>query len=72
MLNTLDNNEDQNYEKNERSIKLTRVYLTRLEQRYMGDGDRRDEPNTSPLGLVNNILFCYEGEKHIGNESERK
>ena len=22
--------------------------------------------------LVNNILFCYEGDKHTGNESEKK
>ena len=22
--------------------------------------------------MVNSILFCYEGEKHTGNESERK
>ena len=28
------NNEDQNYEENERTIKPTRVYLRRLEQRY--------------------------------------
>ena len=22
--------------------------------------------------MVNNILFCYEGDKHTGNESEKK
>ena len=22
--------------------------------------------------LVNNVLFCYKGKKHTGNESERK
>ena len=36
-LNTLDNNQDQNYEENERAIKPTGVYLRRLEQRYMGE-----------------------------------
>ena len=25
-----------------------------------------------PQWLVNNILFCYEGETHTGNDSERK
>ena len=25
-----------------------------------------------PPWLVNNILFCYEGDKHTGNESEKK
>ena len=31
----MDNNEDQNYEGNERSIKPTGVYLRRLEQKYI-------------------------------------
>ena len=39
-LNTLDDNEDQNYKENERSIKPTGVYLRRLEQRYMGEQKR--------------------------------
>ena len=34
------------------------------------DGDRRDEPDTTPV-VVNNILFCYEGDKHTRNESEK-
>ena len=34
-LNTLDDREGQNYEENEMSIKPTRVYLGRLEPRYM-------------------------------------
>ena len=25
-----------------------------------------------PPWLANNILFCYEGETHTGNDSERK
>ena len=25
-----------------------------------------------PQWLVNNILFCYKGDKHTGNQSERK
>ena len=37
ILNTLDYNENQNYEENERSINPTGVYLRRLEQRYMGE-----------------------------------
>ena len=24
------------------------------------------------LWLIDNILFCYDGEKHTGNDSERK
>ena len=27
---------------------------------------------TQPPWLVNNILFCYEGDKHSGNESQKK
>ena len=46
--NTLDNNENQNCEENERSIKPAVVYLRRLEQRYMGEQvERRDEPVTT-------------------------
>ena len=60
-LNTLDNNEDQNCEENERSIKNTAVYLKRLEQRYMGEQMEIQEMNqTQQLPwLVNNTLFCY-------------
>ena len=36
-VNTLDNNENQNCKENERSIKLTGVYLTKLEWRYIGE-----------------------------------
>ena len=73
-LNTLDNNENQNYEENERSIKPTGVYLRRLEKRYMGEQMEIEEKNQTqqPPWLVNNISFCYEGEKHTRNESERK
>ena len=28
--------------------------------------ERRDEPDTQTPNLVNNILFCYEGETHTG------
>ena len=41
-LNTLDDSEDQNSEKNDRSIKPTGVYLKKLEQRYMEERNRRD------------------------------
>ena len=48
-------------------------YLRRLEQRYMGKQMKIEEMNqTQPPWLVNNILFCYEGEKHTGNESKKK
>ena len=59
---------------NERSIKPTRVYLRRLEQRYMEEKKEIKEMNQTqqPPWLVNNILFCYEVETHMGNESERK
>ena len=35
---------------------------------------RTEEINQTqqPLWLVNNILFCYEGETHMENDSERK
>ena len=33
------------------------------------DGDRINKLDTKIPWLVNNILFCYEGDKHIGNES---
>ena len=50
------------------------MYLRRLEQRYMGEQKEIEEMNQTqqPLWLVNNILFCFEGDKHTGNESERK
>ena len=40
----------------------------------MGEQKEREEMNQTqqPPWLVNNILFCYEGDKHTGNESERK
>ena len=65
-LNTLNNNEDQNYDENEIPIKPTGMYLRRLEQRYMGEQIEIQEMNQiqPPLWLVNNILFCYEGDKH--------
>ena len=44
-LNTLDNNKDQNYKENERSIKPTAVYLRRLEQKYMGEQKEIEEMN---------------------------
>ena len=73
-LNTLDDNEDQSYEENERSIKPKRVYLRRLEQRYMGQQKEIEDMNQTqqPPWLVNNILFCYENYKHTGNENEEK
>ena len=50
------------------------VYLSRLEQRYMEEQKEIEEMNLTqqPPWLVNNILFCYEGETHTGNESKRK
>ena len=50
------------------------MYLRRLEQRYMGKQMEIEEINqTQQLPwLVNNKLFCYEGDKHTGNESEKK
>ena len=55
------------------SIKPTEVYLWKLEQRYMREQKEIEELNQTQLPwLVNNILFCYEREKHTGNKSERK
>ena len=69
-LNTLDENEDQNYRENERLIKPTGVHLGRLEQRYMVEKKEIEEINQTqpPLWLVNNILFCYKGDEHTGND----
>ena len=66
--------ENQNYEENERSIKPTGVHMRRLEQRYMREQMEIEEMNQTqpPPWLVNNILFCYEGDKHYANESEKK
>ena len=66
ILNTLDNNEVQNYEKNERSKKTTGLYLRRLEKRYMGEQMEIEEMNQTQQSpwLVNNILVCYGGDKH--------
>ena len=63
-LDTLDDSEDQNYEENEMSIKPTGVYLRKLERRYMEKPNDIEEMNQTqqPPWLVNNILFCYEGE----------
>ena len=70
----MDDGKNQNYEENERSIKPTGVYLRRLEQRYMGKQMETEKINQAqqPSWLVNNILFCYKGDKYTGNESERK
>ena len=39
----------------------------------MGEQKEREEMNQTqqPPWLVNNILFCYEGDKHTQNESEK-
>ena len=36
------------------------------------DRDRKDEPVATTPVVGNNILFCYEREKHTRNESKRK
>ena len=61
-------------EENERSIKPTGVYLRRVKQRYMGEQKEIEEMNQTqpPPWLVNNMLFCYESDKHTGNESKKK
>ena len=69
-LKYTDDRENQNYQENERSIKHKGVYLRRQEQRYMEE--QKEMNQTQPPCLVNNILFCYEGDKHTGNESEKK
>ena len=73
-LNTIDDSEDQNYEESERSIKPTGVYLRGLEQRYMEEQKEIEVLNQTqqPSWMVNNISFCYEGEKCFGNDNERK
>ena len=55
-----------NYKENKRSIKPTGVYLRRLEQRYKGEQMEMEEMNQTKQHswLVNNTLFCYEGDKH--------
>ena len=70
-LNTLDKSEDQNYKENERSMKFKRVYLRKLERRYMEEQKELKEMNITTPQLVNNILLCY-GGKRIRNGSKRK
>ena len=50
------------------SIKTTRVYLKRLEQKEIEEMNQTQQP----LKMVNNITFCYEGEKRSGNDNKRK
>ena len=52
------------------SIKPTGVYLRRLKQKYMEQEIEEMNQTQPPPLLVNNILFCYEGETHIGNNSK--
>ena len=49
------------------------VYIRRLEQRYIVKQEEIEDMNQTkePPWLVN-ILFCYEGETHTGNDSEIK
>ena len=65
---------DQNYKENERSIKPTEVNPRRLEQRYMEEQNEIEEMNQTqqPSWIINNISFCYVGEKCSGNDNERK
>ena len=50
------------------------VYLRKLELRYMEEQKEIEEMNKTqqPLWLVNSIIFSYEGETHMENESKRK
>ena len=50
------------------------MYLRRLEQRYVEVQKEIEEMNQTqqPPWLENNILFYYEGEKCMGNDSDRK
>ena len=37
------------------------------------EGDRSDDPDrATPMAGKKNILFCYDGEKHTRNDSEKK
>ena len=55
-------------------MKPTGMYLRRLEQGYMEEQKEKGEMNQAQQHpwLVNNILFCYEGEIHTKNDSESK
>ena len=49
------------------------VYLKRLEKYiWKNKKDRRDEPDAATSMVGNNILFCYEEEKHARHDLERK
>ena len=37
-----------------------------------GEGNRIDKSDTATPWMVNNIIFCYDREKHTGNDSKRK
>ena len=40
-------------------------------KKYVEEQKEMDQ-SQQPQWLVNNILFCYKGETHMGNDSERK
>ena len=65
----MDDIEDQNYEGNYSTIKTTGAYL-----RYMEKQKEIKEMNQTkqPPWLINNILFCYEEETHMGNDNVKK
>ena len=49
------------------------MYIRRLEQRYTEEQkEKRDEIDTATTMVVNNIIFCYDGEKYPGNDNQRK
>ena len=54
-------------------MKSKGVHLRKLERRYIEEQKEKEEMNQPQFSwLVNNILFCYEGEIHTGNDNERK
>ena len=53
-------------------MKPTGVYLRRQEQRYMGEQIEIEEMiQAQPLWLINNLLFCYEGENTSGMRARK-
>ena len=47
------------------------VYQKKFEGIYMEEQKEMNQTQRPPW-LVNNILFCYEGEIYMGSDSERK
>ena len=73
-LNTLNEKENRNYEKNEVVTKSTGVHLKKLEQRYETEEReryRRKTPGTAIPWLLKNTNICYDIKSPNNNENKK-